>query len=97
MLYQMPKREVALPSRSARAGSLRLRWEVRRPSNQCAAHATAPGAPGQPAAALPPAIGTVTIPGGSDVYRIVPQQAQNSGPEPTISCTRSLWIQTATC
>ena len=77
VLYQMPKREVTAlaigPKNEIYAAALGSKTA---PPVSAPLTPPPPARPGQPAgAAPPPAIGTVTIPGGSDVYRIVPQQA----------------------
>jgi hypothetical protein len=80
VLYQMPKREVTAlaigPKDEIYAAALGSKTAPA--VNATTAPLTAPpppARPGQPAAAAPPAIGTVTIPGGSDIYRITSRQA----------------------
>ncbi|MGA2711973.1 MAG: hypothetical protein ABSG41_02620 [Bryobacteraceae bacterium] len=78
VLYQMPKREVTAlaigPKDEIYAAALGSKTAP--PISAPLTPPQPPARPGQPAGAAPPlAIGTVTIPGGSDVYRIVPQQA----------------------
>lgn len=78
VLYQMPKREVTAlaigPKDEIYAAALGSKTA---PPISAPLMPAGPAArPGQPQSAAPaPAIGTVTIPGGSDVYRIVPRQA----------------------